>query len=231
MNEVLRQEKKFLITLPQFYEFSHYFDQVMVQDKHNKGEGYTIRSLYFDTLDDKDFNEKEDGVELRRKIRLRNYGPDCDFAILEMKQKQGAMQKKRSLRLTKEDAQALIRREYHVLLNYSEPFAAECYYLLNALVYIPRTIVEYKRKAYVAKENNIRITFDHHIVGTESCMDLFAPNLLQNTLLDQHLVVLEVKYNGFLLSHIKEVLEVCNKSELSVSKYCLGRYISKHYVF
>ena len=231
MNEVLRQEKKFLISLDQFYEYSHYFDQIMHQDVHNKGEGYTIRSLYFDTLDDNDFNEKEDGVEIRRKIRLRNYGANSKFAVLEMKQKQGAMQKKRSLKLSKADAQALIQRDYSVLLKYSEPFAAECYYLMNALCYMPKTVIEYKRKAYVAKENNIRITFDHHIIGTESCFDIFSADLLQNTLLPSHLVVLEVKYNGFLLSHIKQVLEVCNKSELSVSKYCLGRGISKHYVF
>lgn len=231
LNEVLRQEKKFLISLPQFYQYSHYFDQIMHQDRHNKGEGYTIRSLYFDTLEDKDFVEKEEGVELRRKMRLRNYGAESDFAVLEMKQKQGMMQKKRSLKLSKEDAKALSDRNYSVLLKYNEPFAAECYYVLSALAYMPKTVVEYKRKAYVSQENNIRITFDHHIVGTESCFDIFSKELLQNSLLDTHLVVLEVKYNGFLLSHIKEVLEVCNKSELSVSKYCLGRSISKHYVF
>ena len=231
MNEVLRQEKKFLITLAQFYQYAHYFDQIMHQDSHNKGEGYTIRSLYFDTLDDKDFNEKEDGIEIRRKIRLRNYGSESTFASLEMKQKQGAMQKKRSLKLKKEDAQRLIQRDYGVLLKYNDPFAAECYYLLNALGYTPKTVIEYKRKAYIAKENNIRITFDHHIVGTESYYDIFSKDLFQNSIFHDDLVVLEVKYNGFLLSYLKDILQACNASELSVSKYCLGRAVSKHYIF
>ena len=96
MNEVLRQEKKFLISLEQYYRYSHHLAAALHMDAHSRGEGYLIRSLYFDTLDDKDFEDKEDGVELRRKIRLRNYGADNDFAVLEMKQKQGAMQKKRS---------------------------------------------------------------------------------------------------------------------------------------
>ena len=41
-----------------------------------------IRSLYFDTINDKDYEEKEDGVRVRRKIRLRIYDADQDFAML-----------------------------------------------------------------------------------------------------------------------------------------------------
>ena len=43
--------------------------------------------------------------------------------VLEMKQKQGGMQKKRSLRMSKEDASRLINREYDVLLKYEEHFS------------------------------------------------------------------------------------------------------------
>lgn len=231
MNEVFRQERKFLISLADYYEYSNQLAQVMAFDPNNGAEGYTIRSLYFDTLDDKDFEEKEDGVELRRKIRLRCYDPDSDFAVLEMKQKQGSMQKKRSLRMRREDAQQLTRGNYAPLLTYQEPFAAECYGLMKALCYIPRTVVEYRRKAFIAKENKIRVTFDHHIIATESHYDIFDADLLQNPVLDPFLVVLEVKYNGFLLSYIKDMLQACEKSELSVSKYCLARSISKHYLF
>lgn len=68
-----------------------------------------------------------------------------------------------------------------------------------------KTIVEYKRKAYIAKENKIRITFDHQIEATETNMDLFAPDLNMYPVLDKFNGVLEVKYNGFLLSYIKEL--------------------------
>ncbi len=231
MNEVLRQEKKFLISLPEMYEHSGYLEKVMMQDSHNRGDGYLIRSLYFDTLYERDYMEKEDGVELRRKFRLRSYGPDYSFGILEMKQKQGGMQKKRSLRMSKEDASRLINREYDVLLKYEEPFAKECYALLNMYCYVPKAVVEYRRKAFVAKENQIRVTFDHHIVGTESCFDIFDRNLLQNPVLGTELVVLEVKYNGFLLSYIKDYIQKINRSETSVSKYSLSRMTSMHYQF
>lgn len=231
MNEVLRQEKKFLISLSQFYRYSHGLSKILKLDSHSQGEGYMIRSLYFDTLDDKDYHEKEDGVELRRKIRLRNYGPDKSFALLEMKQKQGAMQKKRSLRLSREDARRMILGDYSVLLQYEEPFAAECFSLMNMFCYQPKTVVTYQRKAFVAKENKIRVTFDHHIKGTESCFDIFSDTLLENSIMDPYLAVLEVKFNGFLLGYIKDMLMECDTSELSVSKYCLGRSVSKHYLF
>lgn len=104
MNEVLRQEKKYLISLEDYYLLSKKFSQVMTLDSHSSDDGYTIRSLYFDSLEDVDWQEKEDGVEIRRKIRLRNYGSQSNFAKLEMKQKQGANQKKRSLKLSKTDA-------------------------------------------------------------------------------------------------------------------------------
>lgn len=231
MNEVLRQEKKFLISLDKYYELSHQLGQVIREDSHNQGEGYSIRSLYFDTIDEKDYMEKEDGVELRRKIRLRNYGAHSEFAVLEMKQKQGLLQKKRSLRMTKEDSKQLIQRNYSVLLNYKEPFAAECYGLMNMLCYVPKTVVEYKRKAFVAKENSIRITFDHHIKATESNYDIFSPELLEYSVMDPYLTVLEVKFNGFLLGYIKDLLVNSNASELAVSKYCLAREVSMHYHF
>lgn len=223
MNEVMRQEKKYLVTLTDLYSLSDRLSQVMRRDAHGDSTGYRVRSLYFDSLNEGDYNDKIDGLELRRKIRLRVYDPEGDFAILEMKQKQGSFQKKRSLRLRREDAQKLIAGRHGVLLRYNEPFAAECYGLMSRLCYRPKTVVEYQRQAFIAKENRIRITIDHHIIATESRLDLFAPNLNLYPVLDPFNAVLEVKYNGFLLSYIKDTVSQVNRSELSVSKYCLAR--------
>ena len=223
MNIVTREEKKFLISLEEFRNKSHYLDSLMIQDEHNGIDGYIIRSLYFDTVYDDDFFEKLDGVETRRKIRLRIYDPKHDFAMLEMKQKQGVSQKKRSLRITKADAEDLIKGKYDVLLKYEEDFARECYGLMQYRCYRPKTIVQYNRKAYIARENKIRITFDNNIVATETNFDLFSENLVMYPVLDKFNVVLEVKFNGFLLDYIRQFINSINKSELSVSKYALAR--------
>lgn len=231
INEVMRQERKFLLNLNDFYKHSDYLEKILSQDSHNGSTGYMIRSLYFDTLDNRDFHEKENGIELRRKIRLRNYDPNSEFAMLEIKQKQGLNQLKRSLKVKKEDAIELINADYRCLLRYAEPFAAECYGIMNMHCYRPKTIVQYDRKAFIAKENKIRVTLDSNITATESCYDIFSNELVLNPVLDQFNFVLEVKYNGFLLSYIRELINEINGSEISVSKYCLARRISCNYNF
>lgn len=222
MNKVFREEKKFLISVDEFIKKSHMLSQVMTEDAHNGVHGYIIRSLYFDTVYDSDYFEKLAGVETRRKIRLRIYDPDADFAMLEMKQKQGVNQLKRSLRLSRNDALALTRGDYSPLLSYQEPFAAECYAMMTCRCYRPKTIVQYNRKAFIAKENKIRITFDNNITATESSFDLFSPALNMTPVLDPYDVVLEVKFNGFLLDYIRRMINSIDRSELSVSKYVLA---------
>ena len=226
MRRVLRKEKKFLLPGREFYQLKHRLDMVLHQDEHNGPQGYTVRSLYFDSIYDRDYFEKVEGVELRRKIRLRCYSPDSDFALLEMKQKQGDNQLKRSLRIEREDAIRLTEGDYSPLIHYrgeSKDFAAECYAMMRMHCYLPRTIVEYRRTAYIGKENKIRITFDRQVQSTESSMELFSPKLNMNPVMDPSAAILEVKFNGFLLSYMKELLNTADKSELSVSKYYLAR--------
>ena len=227
MNEVLRQEKKYAINAADGAALRQRLGPVMLGDAHNGAQGYVIRSLYFDTPDDQDFQDKVDGLELRRKLRLRTYSPQSDFAMLEMKQKQGPYQRKRSLRLAREDAQRLCRGDYRPLQKMADPFAAECYGLMHCRCYRPRAVVEYRRQAYIARENHIRITLDSQIAATESRGDLFDARLPLYPVLDPFQLVLEVKYNGFLLSYIKDLLDLVGRPELSVSKYCLARSVSR----
>ena len=231
ITEVLRQEKKYLIDMEQYYYLSRRFNNFLTEDKHSSGDGYLVRSLYFDGIDDNDFEQKIDGVDLRKKIRLRNYGADSQSAKLEMKQKQGILQKKRSLTLDREQSLRFINGDYSVLLAFDSNFAGECFGLMHMQCYRPKAVVSYTRKVFIASENEIRITFDHHIRGTESNYDIFSHDLMENMLFDPFMVVLEVKFNGFLLSYIKDTIKEVNASELAVSKYCLGRTIGKEYMF
>jgi len=225
MNEVLRQEKKYLLTVPDGQKIEAGLGSCMLQDEHNGPDGYTVRSLYFDALNDGDYRDKIDGIELRRKLRLRVYSPAADFAMLEMKQKEGPYQRKRSLRVGREDARRLCGGDCSPLLKYGNPFAAECYGLMQYKCYRPRSVVEYRRRAFIAKENHIRITLDSRITATEARWDLFASDLAQYPVLDSFNLILEVKYNGFLLSYIKELVSEADRSEFSQSKYCLGRSV------
>ena len=97
--------------------------------------------------------------------------------------------------------------------------------------YVPKTINQYKRYAFVAKENSIRLTFDSDIRATETCFKLFDKNLVLNPVFDYNFVVFEVKYNGFLLSYIKDIINSIDKIQTPVSKYCLGRSNTIKYIY
>ena len=56
-------------------------------------------------------------------------------------------------------------------------------------------------------------------------MALFVSDLSLSPVLDPWRMVLEVKYNGFLLSYLKDLLNQVDRPELSVSQYCLARGI------
>lgn len=231
MRKVMRKEKKFLLNLASAKQAECNLAAILAADPHNGFHGYPVRSLYFDTLHDRDYAEKLFGTDPRRKVRLRIYDPTADFALLELKQKQGDNQLKRSLPLCRAEAERLIACDYSVLRNRPEPFAAEMYAFMSINGYRPKCIVEYDRTAFVAKENKIRVTLDRNIRATEANMNIFDSQLCLYPVFDPFNVVLEVKFNGFLLSYIKTVLNGIDKSELSVSKYCLARYVRMGFQF
>ena len=188
MEEKWRQELKYTLTKGESILTAKRLAPFMQRDRHTEGgKEYLIRSLYFDTLGDRDYFDKEEGLEIRRKIRLR-----C----------------------------------YQVLLQRSEEFAAECYGIMNCRLYRPKGIVEYNRLAFIGKENDTRITFDSNIRGTESNYNIFEKNLCLYPVFESSWVIMEVKYNGFLLSYIKSLLDSVGCREISVGKYSCGRGIT-----
>lgn len=225
MNIVLRKEEKYTIKKQEALFFYDRFEKIMNKDEFSKDGSYTVRTLYFDTVEDKDFFDKINEQYLRRKIRLRIYNPNDEMVKLEIKQKQDVFQKKRSLSITRQDAKQLIDGNTSVLLNYDSEFANEAYSLICLECYRPKTIIEYQRSAFMAKENQIRLTFDSCIRATESCMDLFSESLLLNPIIDPSYAIFEVKYNHFMLSYISEIIADVDRAAVSSSKYCMARSI------
>lgn len=226
MTAVLRREEKYLLTLEEALRCAARFEKVLTPDDFSRHGPYRIRSLYFDTVDDRDFHDKLTEQDSRRKIRLRIYSPEDAHAKLELKQKENACQKKRSLLVPRRDALALIDGRYSVLLNYGDPLAGELFVLLTEGCYRPRTIVEYRRRAFTARENNTRLTFDSGVRALEGDFRLFSRTLPLYPILPGDRAILEVKYSGFLLGYIMDLLRCVDRRSVSASKYCLGRSLS-----
>lgn len=223
MLDVLREEKKYKMSLAELTYVKGQLENVMHGDTFNGTKPYLVRSLYFDSASDIDFYEKEAGVNDRKKIRLRVYSPYATKAKLELKAKSGTMQRKQSLTVTKEDALEMIRGNYAVLQHYNEELAEYLYRKMTMEVYQPRSVVEYDRIAFGVNENNIRLTLDSGVRANEGSFDIFSDQLQLYPVMRPDEGMLEVKYNRFLLSYIKDVIQCVDMIETSVSKYSMSR--------
>lgn len=227
MLDVTRKENKYDIGLIETADMKRRLGIYMESDPHNGETGYLVRSLYFDTLYDADFVQKVDGYDERQKIRLRVYSADAMTAKLEVKEKEDALQRKRSLSIERSEAQQMINGDYRFLLRREEPLAHWLYAFLNARCYRPKCVVEYDRYAYILEHNDTRITFDQNLRASESNYDIFDKDLVLYPVSAPGAVTMEVKYTGFLLSHLKNELNYCDKTRCSNSKYCRARMITK----
>lgn len=221
--DTFRTEKKYLLNPAEFAHLSRVLGSCLAEDVHNQDGGYGVRSLYFDTPDDTDYWDKVDGYEMRRKLRLRIYSPAASFAKLEIKEKQGDLQRKRSLLLTRDEAIRVSRGDYSPLLWKNTEFSLELYSRMTEKLYRPKCIVEYDRKAFFIAENDIRITLDSALRASFSDLELFHPEPMLVPVGALGATVLEVKYNRFLLSYVKDIASLSSRTQTSVSKYCQAR--------
>ena len=227
MLDVSRKELKYMIGTEEVYYYKDRLEKIMDADPHNRDGGYTIRSLYFDTLNDKDYYEKLDGVDNRKKIRIRIYDGSTDVIKLELKSKDSDFQRKRSLSLSKEEADMMIDGDYEFLLDRPESFAHGMFSLLTTKGYRPKCIVEYDRLAFMNEVNDIRLTFDMRLRGLEDPQEFFTARTDTYQVCDPSQTTLEVKYNGFLFTYIKDTLDIVNRPRISNSKYVRARAFLK----
>ena len=220
--EIKRKELKYFISHADFAAMGNALGKVLERDSHDKGEGYFIRSLYFDTLENKAFEEKMAGVEKRKKIRLRLYDFAGNMVKLEMKSKRDGSILKETLWIKKEDAEQLQECNYDVLLGYDGNAARKIFGEFKLFCYKPVVVIDYERNAFVYDFNNIRVTFDKCIRANSIDLNIFDQSIFMKPLLSKKLVVLEIKFDRFMPEWLKSIVRMRNCSS-AISKYCIGR--------
>ncbi len=220
---IKRTENKYLLTTVQAGALIGKLSAVLPQDPHNAGgRGYLIRSLYYDTPDNRCCTEREDGICCRDKIRLRVYPPELGLAKMEIKHREGDARSKCSLPLTRAQAEAVQQGNYRPLLELPQPEAVQLYCRMEKEMWRPEAIVQYRRMAFAVPLCNTRITFDSDIRVEESGPDLFStPRLCPATEAD--VWVMEVKFSGYLPDYIQGLLADLLGAQESCSKYGISR--------
>ena len=195
---------------------------VAESDPHAENGRYLIRSLYFDNLSDKALREKIDGVNLREKFRIRYYNGDPSVIHLEKKSKRAGLGTKYSAALSKEEAQKIVDEELGWMMSSGRPLVQELYCKMRYQGLKPKTIVDYTREPFIYRPGNVRVTFDYDIRTGLSCTDFLNPDCVTIPAGDAP-ILLEVKWDAFLPSIIRDAVQTPGRRVEAFSKYAQCR--------
>lgn len=191
-------------------------------DEYSVDGKYHIRSLYFDTPEDRALREKLDGVSRREKFRIRYYNGDTSLIHLEKKSKWAGLGAKESADLTPEQAQAIADGDTEWMREHPNGLIRELYVKMTLQGLRPRTIVDYTREAYVYPPGNVRVTLDSDIRTGLSCTDFLDPHCTMIPAGDAP-IILEVKWDEFLPDLIRDVVQLDHCRSGAFSKYAACR--------
>lgn len=201
-----------------------YLEKVGLQRSMVQDGGYTVTSLYFDTLTLTDYHEKIEGLKHRKKLRARIYRNKFDESPndvwLEVKEKHDMNILKLRGRLPYPtwcaflaggnlSAVATVCKKDKALTRF--------FYLFLRGGYRPFVVVRYQRIVFEASFlSDIRVTLDSQIEG---CKWKDFVNNRPTLAVEKGRTVLEIKFREGLPWWFKEMIRRFNLSRQPFSKY------------
>ena len=201
-------------------------------DPHTPANGkYLIHSLYFDDHKDTSLYTTESGLSKRFKWRIRYYGDDLTYIVLEKKEKIESRCHKKSCKLTLDEYEKIVSGETYDLIYETEK-ALIHELAVDMLIhdYKPKVIIDYERIAYVEEITNVRITFDMKISASYELENFLDGDYQNFYVLPSGTNILEVKFDDILPSYIRNIVESYCFKQGSFSKYYFGRKIIDSYL-
>ena len=195
---------------------------VMKTDENAVDGKYFIRSLYFDNISDKALREKIDGVNCREKFRIRYYNGDTSLIHLEKKSKINGLGNKQSANLSAEEAQRIVDGDLNWMADCDRPLVQELYSKMKSQGLRPKTIVDYTREPFVFSAGNVRVTLDYDIRTGLYCTDFLNPDCITIPAGNAP-IILEVKWDEFLPSVIRDIVQLESRRTAAFSKYAVCR--------
>lgn len=219
-----RNEQKHYINMADYLAMRQRLRVIAKPDSNAGQEGqYRIRSLYFETPDDKALREKLSGINEREKFRIRYYNDDTSYIKLEKKIKVNGLGSKLSARITKEECIKIVEGDLEWMADSKEALILELYAKMKFQQLKPKTIVDYIREPFVYKPGNVRVTIDSHIETGIHSKDLFNQNLPTIKVNAENIIILEIKFDEFLPTIIKDIVQTKNRKSTAFSKYAVSR--------
>lgn len=191
-------------------------------DSHTVNGSYRIRSLYFDTPTDQALREKINGVSCREKFRIRYYNGDLGLIRLEKKSKRGGLCHKDTVNVSADEVAMLLRQDHEWMYDPQRPLVQELKSRMTTQGLAPKVIVDYTREPYLFAPGNVRVTMDYNIRTGLQWDKFLIPDSMSLPLRDDP-IVLEVKWDEFLPSIIRDAVQLDSRHTTSFSKYAACR--------
>lgn len=225
-----RHEYKYIIDERQKAILKLRSQGLLEPDPHVGEDGvYTIRSLYFDSLEDSCFYENENGEDPREKYRIRIYDCDSSRISLECKAKERMMTKKTACLISRRQCERFMQGEIPEPEETAEgQMQAAMFHQMRVRNLRPVVIVQYMRTPFISQAGNVRVTFDEAIVSSDDIEGFFEPDITLRSVLPVGSSILEMKWDELLATYIKEQLELDSLQWSSFSKYYLCRKYNSH---
>ena len=223
MGNRFRNEHKYLLSKADMAMLATRLGAFMEKDPHlGNSRSYLIRSIYFDDMADSCLHEKEDGVGIRQKWRIRSYNCSDEVIHLECKKKVRDMTWKDSISICRSELEAALQG--HIQPDKSkDKLWNEFALLVITKKYRPVTIVQYERVPYIWTPSNVRVTIDRDLSSSERFDGFFEKNLPVRPVMPPDRELLEVKFDTLLPDHLRHMLGLENMRNTSFSKYELCR--------
>ena len=220
----LRNEMKYYLHTFDYLSLRQIVSTTLMMDRNSlSSDGYGIRSLYFDGIHDHSLYDKNDGIFNREKYRIRIYNGSDASINLERKSKYGDYVCKESAPMNREEYDAILTGNYEVLSKKEHPLLKDFYGALMYRGFKPAVIVDYIREAYVYGPGNVRITFDKRLSAAVNTHDLFdRKSVMEEVLLSQQ-TIMEIKFDHFLPSNIRNIIQPEKFVRSAISKYVMCR--------
>ena len=223
----LRHELKYFIGRAQYLVLRSSLLGVLKVDPNaaKRGGEYSIRSLYFDTVFDSAYYDKLNGVKDRDKYRMRIYNGSQTDIYMECKTKVESCISKRSVKIPRSLADQLIAADPSGLEYTSNGLLRDIFREMRVNLLHPAVIVDYDREAYLHPAEEVRITFDKNLRTGLNSVDLFNVEIPTIPVMDDELIILEVKYNRALPRYIADMISFCCPEivQTAISKYTMCR--------
>ncbi len=224
MSATARFERKYRLSPSAYVGLRSRLAALTRQDEYTRRSGgrYLVRSLYYDTDDLAAYREREEGLFGRIKLRLRVY----DSRESRMRRVRVEIKTRRGAVMVKHTAFTDYREYLRFLETRSwradDPVLSEFERLARTRDARPTLLVEYRREAFVARDDpSVRITLDHGVSSTRADSLACEPLLLRAH--RPRSIVLEIKTPcGELPGWVEPLVRDHGLTLVSNSKYAQG---------